>query len=102
PGDGLGVKVWVAHDAPGAKPFFAHCELWFDHEQIVGFGGSYPRERRENQREGDEGEIGDDEVRGLGKVVRSEIPRVRSVHNGHSGVVLEAPEELTVADVDGV
>ena len=91
------------HDPTGAEPFPADLELWLHHHDQVGVGGggvtvtsagsTRRREMKDRSATTTSGTKGS--VRGC------QLPDVLPVQHAHPGILLQAPDQLPVADVDG-
>lgn len=92
----------IAHDAAGADLFAAEFKLWFDEHE----SGTAELERfergRENEGERDEGDIGHDDVHGLGEVLGFHVADVEIFSGDDSGVAAEFPDQLIGADIVGI
>ena len=90
----------VAHDAAGAETLTANLELRLDHDEQVGTGTDARRQDRKDERQRDEGEIGDDEVDRSRKRARVKVAKVDALPRCDPGIGPERWEQLAVPDVD--
>ena len=62
----------LAHHATRAHLALAHLELRLDQEHEIGLRGRAPDQRGQDQGQGDEGEVGGDQIRCRGHLLRAE------------------------------
>src|SRR4051794_15985173 len=99
-GDRVGPVPEVADDAAGTEPLPAHLELRLDHGQQVGARFGAGGERGEHQAQGDERQVGDDQVDGAADRLRRQVAHVGALVDDDPLVGAQGPRELAVADVD--
>jgi hypothetical protein len=75
-------------------------ELGFDHEEEFSRHGGGSQQRADEQAQGDEGDVGDDEV-DRGHVGVVQFAEVEAFADVDARIVAEDGRELVVADVDG-
>ena len=91
----------VADNAPLADVVAAGFELGFDEGDGFAAGGKEAVEGREDEAQGDEGDIGDGQGGGLGEVAGFQVAGVAAVEDDDAGVGGESGVELAFADIDG-
>ena len=90
----------VADDAFGGV-FAAGFELGLDEGDQEAAGGEAGGHRREDELQGDEGDVGAAELGDLGEVGGGEVAAVELLFAPHAGVGAEAVVQLVGADVEG-
>ena len=93
--------VGRAHDAALAHPLAPDLELRLDHGQRVEALRAAGEHGGQHLGQGDEGEVGDHEVGGVGQVAGDEVAGVRALDHRDAIVGAQRPVELTIGDVEG-
>lgn len=98
--DGLLVKGGVRDDAAGADVVAAKFKLRFDEDQEIGARSGARNCGGENFGDGDEGNVGDDQVSGFWEVGGLKFARI-ALDAYDARIPLELPVELIGVDVHG-
>jgi hypothetical protein len=98
-GNGAGVDGGIANDATLFDLVTTGLELWFNKDEEVRAGFERTEDGGEDGGGGDEGDVHDEERRGLGE--RLEFAGVGALDDVDARVIAKADGDLAVADIDG-
>lgn len=98
---GFLVQGGVADDAAFADLVFAKLELGLDQDDGVAAWAQRGEGGWQHEREGDEGDIGDDEVHVFADVFGLEVADVVVLPGDDAGIAAQLPDELICAHVEG-
>ena len=82
------------------KPLPSALELRFEEDERLAAFGQNISDGRQDERQGNKTEIGDNAVHGKGKVFLFEIPRVGVIHHHNAGIGREGRSKQALSHID--
>src|ERR687897_612040 len=95
------VNPWIAHQTAAADQLWSRLELGLDEHDRLAQRRRGGKEAPEGHSQGDEGEVGDEEVGEERQVLAGQVSHVGALLDDNPRVVPQRPVQLPVAHVDG-